>query len=118
MFFRKRNSVIGIGIMLVLMTFSVAVTNVSATELIAEAGGPYVFDECEVVPFDASGSSGDPPLQYRWMFNGDWTNWSTNPAYGYLWRNDFHGFILLYLFARLKRNFFHPQAISPITSIK
>jgi len=82
-------------VVLVLASFSLTAVNVSAAELIADAGGPYVFDECELVPFDASGSSGDPPLQYRWLFDGEWTGWSTDSTYGYFWQNDFHGFIQL-----------------------
>lgn len=99
MFFRKKKRVVGIGIMLVLTAFISMQTTVSASGLppVADAGGPYVFDECDPAHFDASASF-DPnndTLHYRWKFDGNWTEWSLDPYQDNLWRDDYHGMILL-----------------------
>lgn len=63
---------------------------------IADAGGPYVGYECNVLYFDASRSF-DPDhdaLQYRWDFNGDGvfdTSWLSEPDALYQWLDDFTG---------------------------
>jgi len=87
MFFRKEKRAVGIGIMLVLTTFAYSAANVNAEDLVAEAGGPYLVDECTSVLFDASDSTG-PPEEYRWNFNGTWTGWSGSPYAEYTWQDD------------------------------
>ncbi|MFH1100957.1 MAG: PKD domain-containing protein [Methanobacteriota archaeon] len=64
---------------------------------IAEANGPYLTDECIGTWLDASGSS-DPDndsLQYRWLIDGEWTSWSSNPFYEQVWRDDYLGTVWL-----------------------
>jgi len=91
-----------IGMMLVL-TVLLSATTISATENqapVANAGGPYYYNECDAIPFDGS-QSYDPDgdtLQYRWDYNGDgqWdTGWQDTPYGDYLFDDDFQGFLIL-----------------------
>ena len=86
MFIQKRKRAVGIGIMLVLTTFVGMTANVSAEDLIADAGGPYETYECEEIILDASGShGGEGTLEYRWDFGDDWTEWSSGYEYSTRW---------------------------------
>ncbi|MBN1860884.1 MAG: hypothetical protein JW840_05425 [Candidatus Thermoplasmatota archaeon] len=72
--------------MLVLTAFVGLSTNVSAEDLIADAGGPYEAYECEEITLDASGSSGGSgPLMYQWDFGYGWTGWSSGQYYPMIW---------------------------------
>lgn len=62
----------------------------------ANAGGPYLASEGELIWFSA-GASNDPEgddLKYRWDDNGDnqWdTEWSTSPFHYHQWNDDYIG---------------------------
>jgi len=51
----------------------------------ANAGGSYSDDEDTSIEFDASLSSSDygDIVEYRWKFEGVWTDWSDSPTYNY-----------------------------------
>lgn len=84
-----------INFIVVFMLLTVVLTavqiNVKANTVpVADAGGPYSGDEGSPVEFDAS-SSNDPEedeLEYRWNFNGTWTDWSSSPIAQYTWYDD------------------------------
>lgn len=64
---------------------------------VAHAGGPYEGYECNSFLFNAENSF-DPEgalLEYRWNFNGDWTEWSSLPYAEYRWLDDFSGSVTL-----------------------
>ena len=70
---------------------------------IADAGGPYISEECVTIEFDGSGSS-DPEgaeLAYRWDFENDGT-WDTlfseDPVCYFTWYDDFSGSVKLEVF--------------------
>jgi len=101
MFLRKKNRAIGIGIMLVLTTFTAMTVNVRAENLppVAEAGGPYTGYECHEMRFSAMGSY-DPEggqLTFQWYIKGVWVPLepTTDIEYDYLWQNDFSGEVTL-----------------------
>jgi PKD repeat protein len=98
MLIRKGKRVVGIGIMLVLTAFAGMTANVGAAGLppVADAGGPYLGEECNSILLNASGSydpEGDS-LTYRWYINGAWYN-SAGPYYDWTWLDDFSGDISL-----------------------
>lgn len=75
--------------MLVLTAFVGLSTNVSAEDLVADAGGPYETYECEEVTLDASGSSGGSgTLLYQWDVGYGWTGWSSGANYPMTWLDD------------------------------
>jgi PKD repeat protein len=99
MFVQKRNRVVGIGIMLVFTAFVGMTANVSATGLppVADAGGPYLGEECNSMLLDASGSY-DPEgasLTYRWNIDGFWHDNANNPYLEWTWLDDFSGVVIL-----------------------
>jgi hypothetical protein len=59
----------------------------------ADAGGPYTGPEGSSIEFDASGSIGIGPLEYRWSFNGgtSWGSWSYDPKASNTWYDDHLG---------------------------
>jgi hypothetical protein len=65
---------------------------------LADAGGPYVGDEGDIMFFGA-GNSYDPEgddLEYRWDFENDgtWdTDWSTSHLGYHTWCDDYSGFV-------------------------
>ena len=95
----KRKIGICINIMLVLTTFVAVQTNVGATGAppVADAGGPYIGEECNSMLLDASGSN-DPesdPLTYRWYIEGSWHDNANNPYLEWTWLDDFLGTVTL-----------------------
>jgi hypothetical protein len=99
MLLRKPKRAVGIGIMLVLTTFVGITANVSATGSppVADAGGPYIGEECISMLLDASGSY-DPdndPLTYSWNIEGSWYDNANNPYLEWTWLDDFSGEITL-----------------------
>jgi len=76
------------------------------TRPVADAGGPYNVNEGTAVSFDASGSSDDDTLEYRWDFDADgtWdTLWSTIPTVSHTWNDNYYGDVYLEVFdGRLK----------------
>ena len=77
--------------MLVTVVFATVQINVKADIYpIADANGPYYGDEGVPVDFDGSNSSyiNINDLEYRWKFNGAWTNWSKNSTAQHTWYDD------------------------------
>ena len=71
------------------------------TRPIADTGGPYTVDEGTAVAFDATGSSDDDALEYRWDFDADgtWdTLWSAIPTVSHTWNDDYTGEVYLEVF--------------------
>lgn len=77
--------------MLLTVVFTAVQINVKANSSpVAEAGGDYFGSEGVPVEFNASGSidpDGDK-LEYRWNFNGTWTNWSESPVIQNIWYDE------------------------------
>lgn len=68
---------------------------------VADAGISYFADEGETVWFDASGSTDDDPLEYRWDFDNDgtWdTGWITSTMVSRSWDDDYVGTVRLEVF--------------------
>lgn len=76
------------------------------TRPVADTGGPYTVDEGTAVSFNASASSDDDTLEYRWDFDADgtWdTLWSSIPTVSHTWYDDYSGEVYLEVFdGRLK----------------
>jgi len=71
------------------------------TRPFADAGGPYVADEASTIWFDASASSDDDSMNYRWDFNDDgtWdTGWLTSTLVAHTWNDDYTGNVRLEVF--------------------
>ncbi|DAC72063.1 MAG TPA: hypothetical protein DSN98_07105 [Thermoplasmata archaeon] len=99
MIFQNQKWTVGIIIMLIFTAFVGMTANVDATGLppVAEAGGPYVSQECNSILLNASGSS-DPesdPLAYRWNINGAWIENYYYPYMEWTWFDDFSGVVTL-----------------------
>lgn len=68
---------------------------------VADAGGPYIVDEGSTVWFDASSSTDDDSLKYRWDFDDDgtWdTAWVTSSLVTHTWNDDYSGDVRLEVF--------------------
>lgn len=76
------------------------------TRPVGDAGGPYTVDEGTSVNFNASGSSDDDALEYRWDFDADgtWdTLWSSISTVSHTWYDNYAGEVYLEVFdGRLK----------------
>lgn len=71
------------------------------TRPVADAGGSYIGNEGTAVIFDASSSTDDDSLKYRWDFNNDttWdTTWSTSSTASHTWNDDYMGIVKLEVF--------------------
>jgi hypothetical protein len=99
MVFKGKKSSLVVGLLFILTAFvGVQIPAGAAVQpLVASAGGPYEGYECNPILFDASGSYNPEraALQYRWDFNGSWTDWSSSPYIEHIWRDDFQGVINL-----------------------
>jgi len=99
MLFRKKKRVVGIGIMLVLTAFVGMTANVSASgdPPVADAGGPYIYYECDETLLDASGSYDNESalLYYYWNISGQLIDNMNNPYMDWTWLDDFSGNITL-----------------------
>jgi hypothetical protein len=99
MVFKRKKSSLGVGLLFILTAFVGVQAPVGAAgePPVAIAGGPYESYECNSILFNAENSY-DPEgaaLEYRWNFNGSWTEWSSIPYTEYMWLDDFSGFVLL-----------------------
>jgi hypothetical protein len=94
---KKQQTAALCGLMLLLTVFGGIISVKAFQPPVAIAGGPYIADECQPILFDASGSYSpdDGTLDYRWNFDGTWTDWTTNPYTEYTWRDDYQGTIIL-----------------------
>jgi hypothetical protein len=101
---RKRKE-FGVVVVLALLVFALMPTTMLVTAddppvnqpPIADANGPYDGRECVGVWLDATGSH-DPDgdsLQYRWLIDGEWTEWSTTSFIQHVWRDDYTGTVEL-----------------------
>ena len=77
--------------------FTEFITYVLNTPPVADANGPYEAKEGTAIPFDASGSSDTDTttLEYRWNFEGVWTEWSSSPYAEHTWNDDYSGTIMV-----------------------
>jgi hypothetical protein len=96
---KRKHGSIWVGLLIVLTAFVGTQASVAAggQPPVISTGGPYEGYECNSFLFDASGSY-DPEgaaLQYRWNFDGSWTDWSSYPYGEYMWLDDFSGSIML-----------------------
>jgi hypothetical protein len=96
MVFHGKKSCVGIGVLFLLAALiSLQSTGVAAGEfLVIMYGDPY---ECYSLFFDVGGSYGaqGAALQYRWNFNGSWTEWSTASYAEHMWLDDFSGPVMV-----------------------
>jgi hypothetical protein len=95
MILRTGKRAVCIGIMLVLTAFVGMTTNVGASGYppVADAGGPYLGEECNSILLNGAGSY-DPegvPLTYRWLIDGSWYENSGNPYFEWTWLDDYTG---------------------------
>ncbi|MHB0979207.1 MAG: PKD domain-containing protein [Thermoleophilia bacterium] len=65
---------------------------------VASAGAPYSGTEASPVTFNASGTTDDDALQYRWDFDDDrvWdTAWSASPTATHTWGDEYAGTVVV-----------------------
>ena len=76
--------------MLITVVFTTVQIDVKAIDPpVADANGPYYGKEG--IPIDFNGSDSlpnDNTLEYRWKFNGVWSEWSENSTSQYTWFDD------------------------------
>jgi PKD repeat protein len=99
MAFNKKKSSLLVGLLIILTAFVGIQIPVSAAgePPVADAGGPYLGEECNSILLNASGSydpEGDS-LTYRWNFSGVWIENYYYPYMEWTWFDDFSGIITL-----------------------
>jgi hypothetical protein len=96
---KKKKSSIIIGLLFLMTTLVGMQTSAAAleTSLLAEAGGPYVGEECSSMLLNASGSYNpeNNPLTYRWNIDGLGIENGNYPYMEWTWYDDFSGIITL-----------------------
>jgi hypothetical protein len=99
MVFEKKKISFLIALLFLLTAFIGMQTSVIASgePPVANAGGPYLGEECQSILLNASGSY-DPEgdfLTYRWNIDGSWMENGNYPYMEWIWYNDFSGEIIL-----------------------
>jgi len=99
MAFKKKKTSFVIALLFLLTTFVGMQTSGAAAgdQLVADAGGPYLGEECSSMLLNASGSY-DPEgdlLTYRWNIDGSWIENGNYPYREWMWYDDFSGTITL-----------------------
>src|SRR4030042_5440003 len=102
MAFKKKKTSFVIALLFLLTTFVGMQTSGAAAgeQPVADAGGPYLGEECSSMLLNASGSY-DPEgdlLTYRWNINGSWIENGNYPYREWMWYDDFSGTITLEVF--------------------
>ena len=99
MVFKRKKSSLGVGLLFILTAFVGVQVPVGAAgePPVADAGGPYIGEECNSMLLNASGSydSDGDPLTYRWNISGIWIENYYYPYLEWTWFDDFSGVVTL-----------------------
>ncbi|MCX6664154.1 MAG: PKD domain-containing protein, partial [Euryarchaeota archaeon] len=99
MVFKRKKSSLGIGLLFILTAFVGVQVPVGAAgePPVADAGGPYIGEECNSMLLNASGSydSDGDSLTYRWNISGLWIENYYYPYLEWTWFDDFSGVVTL-----------------------